>query len=71
MLEPIIMGNGEVVSRDANSRIVYSRATVATGTEHDVETLWRLEKLEISSANKEEEEDENALKQFYKTAERK
>ncbi|VDM41405.1 unnamed protein product [Toxocara canis] len=48
-----------------------SRAIVATGIQHDVKRLWRLEELGISSPNKEGEEDENALKQFYKTIERK
>ncbi|VDM46100.1 unnamed protein product [Toxocara canis] len=68
---PTIMGKGAVVSREANSRTKYSRAIVVTGIEHDVERLWRLEELEIWSPNKQEEGDENALKQFYKTIEKK
>ncbi|VDM38894.1 unnamed protein product [Toxocara canis] len=71
MVRPIIMGKGEAASRDTNRRIDYSRAIVATGIQHDVERLWRLEELGISSSNKEEVEDENALKQFYKTIDRK
>ncbi|VDM41166.1 unnamed protein product [Toxocara canis] len=71
MVGPIIMGKGAVVSREANSHTNDSRAIVVTGIEHDVERLWRLEELGISSRNKEEEEDENALKQFYKTIEKK
>ncbi|KHN77654.1 hypothetical protein Tcan_15137 [Toxocara canis] len=74
MVGPLIMGKGAVVSRDANSRIDYSRviiAIIATGIEHDVERLWKLEELGISSPNKEEEDDEKALKHFQNTIEGK